>query len=166
MNRTSAIILLLSLACVATTSQAGRLYKWVDSGGKVSYHDRLPPEDSGYSVERKDFKTQVNRRDSGSKAMREAVKNSPVILYSVPKCAPCDLARSYLNKNQIPFKEKDVEKNRENSEKLDKLSGARNVPTITVGDKVITGFTQDWLEGELKSAGYPFKQEQNTESDQ
>ena len=42
---------LLMLPC--GMAMAEKMYKWVDSQGNVSYHDRPPSADAGYRVEEK-----------------------------------------------------------------------------------------------------------------
>jgi len=38
------VFLLLSAVLIASTAEAGRLYRWVDSEGQVHYGDKIPPE--------------------------------------------------------------------------------------------------------------------------
>ena len=89
------VILLVSLffSLSLMSANADRLYKWVDDSGRVSYHDRRPPEGSNYQVEKKIFKT-GRGNDPREQAIREAARKHPVALYSAPTCASCDLARS------------------------------------------------------------------------
>ncbi|HEU5338104.1 MAG TPA: glutaredoxin family protein, partial [Sulfuricaulis sp.] len=112
-----------------SAAQAGTLYKWVDSQGRVSYHDQLPPEGSGYRVEEK--KVRSAARSVSGQAKPES--NVPVILYSAPKCASCDLARLYLDKRKVPYTEKNVESDVKMQEELKEKSGSLSVPNIIVG---------------------------------
>jgi glutaredoxin len=145
------LILLIVLAFAGVASaHATRLYKWIDRDGNVSYHDRPPPTD-GYRVEEKRFGTGGSVYDSS----RGAPERLPVVLYSAPKCSPCDAARAYLERRGVPFTEKNVQSDAAAQQELAKRAGELAVPTITVGDKVMRGFLESLLEGELDQAGYP-----------
>lgn len=130
-----------------SAAQAETLYKWVDSQGRVSYHDRPPPEGSDYRVEQKNLGSPGN-------TAQESGKKVPVILYSAPKCASCDLARIYLNKRKVPYTEKNVESDIKLQQELKQKVGAVSVPTIVIGEKIMNGFLESLLEGELNAAGY------------
>lgn len=131
--------------------QAARLYKWVDKDGNVSYHDRRPFE-AGYRVEEKDIGA---RSQAPNDTPPEVIEKFPVVLYSASKCDSCDAARTYLKRRGIPFTEKNVEGDRKLQEELIKQAGGLAVPTIMVGTKILKGYMESLLEGELDDAGYP-----------
>jgi len=134
------------------TAQAATLYKWVGKDGKISYHDQPPPEHAGYRVEEKNL---GGREKTGTDESAAATEKFPIVIYTAPKCAGCDLARAYLEKRKVPYSEKNVENDPKLQEELKKKSGALSVPTITVGSKVMNGYMESLLEGELDQAGYP-----------
>jgi glutaredoxin len=137
------------LVLVSSPVAAEKLYKWVDQYGNVSYQDKPPPEGSG-RVEQKNIRT----KDTG--AGGDVGGKLPVTLYSAPKCSQCDLARLYLKQRKVPFSEIDVsEKNPEAQQEMVKKVGELLIPTITVGSKVMKGYMESLLEGELNAAGYP-----------
>lgn len=140
-------------ALIATGAQAGKLYKWVDADGNVSYQDKAPPEDNG-KVEHKELGKEKSAKPEGLDELAERV---PVVLYAIPKCSPCDLARNYLKARGVPFADKDASTDVAVQADLRKRAGSLSVPTIAVGEKVITEFSQAWLESELTQAGYPQK---------
>ncbi len=140
------ITALLLLPC--GTAMAEKMYKWVDSQGNVSYHDRPPISDTGYRVEEKN----VNARPA--RGSEDAGEKLPVVLYSVPVCAPCDQARAQLKKRKVTFTEKNVEKDVKLQEELKKKSGSLTVPALTVGTKVLSTYSEGWLDSELDQAGY------------
>jgi glutaredoxin len=151
MGRSCAFLVLVLTVAGLSAAQAASMYKWVDSQGRVSYHDRPPPEGSDYRVEEKTLRS----GESTTYQQAQPDKNVPVILYSAPKCASCDLARIYLDKRKVPYTEKNVESDLKFQEELKKKSGSVSVPTITVGEKVMKGYMESLLEGELDAAGYP-----------
>jgi glutaredoxin len=152
MMRVLLILLIASLALPWNTASAQKMYKWVDSNGKISYHDRPPPANSEFTVQEKRIKT---GREPGSDAAEEAVQKNPVVLYAVPKCPPCDAARTYLKSRNVPFADKDVEKDLKLQLELKSKAGSLSVPTILVGSKVLNGYLESLLAGELDQAGYP-----------
>lgn len=153
MARNTLIVVLATTLAVAP-AYAAKLYKWVDERGNVSYQDRPPPEGVG-RVEEKTVR-EGRGVDSGSPAATEAATKSPVTLYMVPKCSPCDAARVYLKKRGVPFTEINVsEKNPQAQQEMVKKIGELSVPTITVGSKIMQGYVESLLAGELDQAGYP-----------
>lgn len=143
-------LLLLSVVFLLPVAQAQKLYKWVDKDGRVSYHDQPPPADRAVRVEEKSLRT-----DTTGAADNDTAAKSPVVLYSTPKCNSCDLARQYLQKRRVPFTEKNVDGDRQLQDELIKQAGGLAVPTLVVGTKVMRGYLESLLEGELDQAGYP-----------
>lgn len=154
-------LLSLLLASVPL-AHAAKLYKWVDKDGNVSYHDR-PPDEAGYRVEEKNLGSRSNA--SAAAIPPEVLEKFPVVLYSAKKCSSCDGARSYLKSRGVPFTEKNVEGDRKLQDELIKQSGGLAVPTIMVGSKVMKGYLESLLEGELDQAGYPKANDDSSEAD-
>jgi glutaredoxin len=142
------LLLLCSAFFIVTGAHAQKLYKWVDKDGKVSYHDQ-PPTDAGYRVEEKRIGNTL-KEDS----QKQVAEKFPVVLYGTPKCSSCQAARAYLRNRGVPFTEKNVEGNRELQDELIKQAGELSVPTIKVGGKLMRGYIESLLEGELDDAGY------------
>jgi glutaredoxin len=153
MNRTNLLLLMVLVALGFPAAQAAGLYKWTDSQGRVSYHDQPPPADAGYRVEEKSFDTGHKSQEDGGLA--KAVEKYPVTLYSVPDCGACDLARAYLQKRKIPFSEQNLNASPELQQTLKKKIGSLSAPTIMIGEKVMKGYVESVLEGELNEVGYP-----------
>lgn len=67
-----------------------------------------------------------------------------VKVYTTHTCPYCDMAKDFLRKNKIKFKEIDVstEKARE---KVIELSGQRGVPIIDIDGKIVIGFDKPEL---------------------
>lgn len=136
-----------------SAAQADTLYKWVDSQGRVSYHDQPPPDGAGYQVQEKVLGPSNKTKQDDT--LSKITEKYPVVLYAVPGCPSCDQARAYLQKRKVPFTDQNVENNTALQETLKKKVGAVSVPTITIGDKVMKGYLESILEGELDDAGYP-----------
>ena len=148
------VIFLLIAALAVSTAHAEKLYKWIGKDGKISYQDRPPPSDAG-TVQEKDLAGRRTGATSDSEGGSAAAQKYPVVLYSVPKCNSCDDARAYLKKRHIPFSDKNVENNPSLQKELKDKAGQLSVPTLTVGSKVMDGYVQSLLAGELDQAGYP-----------
>ncbi|HKQ31198.1 MAG TPA: glutaredoxin family protein [Burkholderiales bacterium] len=152
MARVLFLLLTVSLALPWSTASAQKMYKWVDSNGKVSYHDRPPPANSEFTVQETRIK---GAREPGSDAAEDAAQKNPVVLYAVPKCPACDAARTYLKSRNVPFADKNVENDPKLQQELKAKAGGLSVPTIMVGTKVLNGYLESLLAGELDQAGYP-----------
>ena len=78
-----------------------------------------------------------------------------MVLFSIPECDGCDLIRSYLEKRNVPFEEKNVEDNPEIQEELKGVAGRLEVPLVLLGERVLRGYSRSVLETEFDSAGFP-----------
>ncbi len=154
-------------AAVATaplSGQAGKMYKWVDNDGSVTYQDKPPPGEA--TVMPGDPDTTSATADAD--ATQQSGENQPVTLFSVPVCESCDLVRMILDQNKVPFDEKNVEGNVAAQKELEETAGQLTVPVLVIGDKAITGFSISEIHQQLVSAGYTLAQrrvpEQSEES--
>ncbi len=155
--RQKRLLLTMGLLCIALAMPVAhgvRLYKWVDKDGNVSYHDRPPPSAEGYRVESRDFKLGGGAQPT-SAAIGKASEQFPVVVYTVPQCTSCDLARAYLDRRKVPFTDKDVARDVALQKELVDKTGSLTVPTIMVGEKIMKGYMESLLAGELDAAGYP-----------
>jgi len=145
------IVMAMVLLVGAQPAFATKLYKWVDEYGNVTYRD-TPPSDENIKYKEEDIS---GGSASGGSAADEAAEKNPIVLYSTPSCSACNSARAYLQSRGIPFEDKNVEGNGELQQELKKKAGEISVPTILIGSKVMRGYVQSLLEGELDAAGYP-----------
>lgn len=145
------VVCCLSMLAVAMPLSAAKAYKWVDPDGKITYQDRPPPPGMG-TVEEKEIATDEKKAAGGTP--EAAAEKYPVVLYSAAGCEQCDLARNYLQQRRIPFAEKNVSNNVLLQKELIEKAGALAAPTITIGSRVMRGFSRSLLEGELTEVGY------------
>jgi glutaredoxin len=144
-------IVVMALLVGAQPALATKLYKWVDEYGNVTYKD-TPPADESINYKEENIS---GGNGFGGSAADEAAEKFPVVLYSTPDCNACNSARSYLQSRGVPFQDKNVQGNGELQQELKKKAGEVSVPTILIGKKVMRGYVQSLLEGELDAAGYP-----------
>jgi glutaredoxin len=77
--------------------------------------------------------------------------NEKVVVYSTSWCQFCKKTREYLIANNIPFEDRDIEKGDAAIDQLYQSIGAKAIPQIVVGNKIISGFNQVLLAQELKA---------------
>ncbi|MGZ3254374.1 MAG: glutaredoxin family protein [Burkholderiaceae bacterium] len=150
--KTNKLLLSLVIVLCATTAQA-QMYKWVGPDGKITYSDTPPPR-SAKQVETKSFAAGGPNTAGLPYEVAEAVKNSPVKLYTTTKCVPCDQGRTLLSTRGIPFTEKAVSTN-EDIEQVRQISGDAQLPVLTIGRNKQKGFEAGAWNSALTYAGYP-----------
>jgi glutaredoxin len=148
-----ALALSLLVALLVAGGALAQQYRWVDEKGRVHYSD-TPPPPSAKSAQKKNLKgnavgTQPNYE------LTQAIKNSPVKLYSHPDCKQsCQTVRDTLNKRGVPFSEISAADNAGLAE-LRRVSGGESVPVLLVGNQVETSLSIDSINRALDLAGYP-----------
>lgn len=143
----------LLVATLFAAMPAHALYKVVGPDGKITYTDRpaVSPENKVQSV-----------GSNGSVAndvalpyeLRQAAQRYPVTLYSTKDCPPCDAGRQALRQRGIPFAEKSIS-TKEDGDALQRITGSRDLPALTVGAQVLRGFQRDDWNSYLDAAAYP-----------
>lgn len=146
-------VAIILFCCLATSVQAGELYRSIDAQGKVHYGDR--PLAGSDDVEQLRFSQPPVPDASLPYETQRAMQYFPVTLYVSADCgSPCQSARELLQQRGIPFTEKQVI-TQEDLDAFRKLSGGNGVPAATVGRAWLRGFlASDWNK-ELDLAGYP-----------
>ena len=139
------------LLLASIPAQAEKLYKLIDEQGNITYSDTKPDSDAG-SVEERDTSQPESDETSGLDQLSE---DTPIMFYSVPKCAACDMVRTYLNDTGFPFTELEVADDFDAQQKMKEAVGNLNVPTVTVGGRTLSGFNASALDAVLDVAGYP-----------
>jgi glutaredoxin len=147
------------LACLVlvfgTVSAAGQqMYRWTDEKGRVQFTD-TPPPPSAKGVQKKS--ATIGGADTGqqSYALAQAMKESPVTLYTSPLCKePCAAARDALNRRGVPFREIQVQ-DPQTREELKRVSGGEELPALLVGTSAQVGFVQSAFDALLDAARYP-----------
>ena len=151
MNTMLKLLRCAPLLLVAFQSQAQ--YKVTGPDGKVTYTDR-PPISTDSKV------TSINARSGASEVslpldLRRAVSRYPVTLFVAGAgCEPCDSGRQFLRQRGIPFSERQVQ-TPEDNEALERLSGGRDAPTLSIGTQILRGLSPEIWGSYLDAAGYP-----------
>lgn len=150
--KTNKLLFSLVILSCAMTAQA-QMYKWVGPDGKVTYSD-APPPSSVKQVEMKSLSVGGPSTAGLPYELAEAVKNSPVKLYTMAKCLSCDDGRKLLNTRGIPFTEKTVSTNQD-IEQLRQISSSDKLPLLIIGRNKESGYSVSNWNTALTSAGYP-----------
>ena len=148
------ILLLACLANMPLSAQAGELYRWVDSSGKIYYGD--VPSTSAVRIEVKKFPDDIKSNEYMPYETRRAQQNFPVTLYVAEGCGEtCNQARSLLSKRGIPYSEKQL-RTKQDFEVFKQLSGLEGAtPVLAVGKVFLKGFSSEQWNNELDIASYP-----------
>ena len=130
-------------------------YKVIGPDGKITYSDRAPNATEG-KVSAVGGRAAAQAADADLPfELRQAATKYPVTLYTVTgACEPCASARQLLRQRGIPYSERQVVTN-EDSEALEKLSGGREAPTLTIGAQTLRGLAAEVWSSYLDAAGYP-----------
>lgn len=142
---------LLLLLCAA--SAHAQLYKWVGADGKVTYSDTPPPKTAS-RVETRSLTIGGASAADFPFELAEAIKNSPVTLYTSRNCIPCDDGRKLLSGRGVPFNEKTVNSN-EDIAQFKQAGGDGQLPLLTIGRMRERGFEPGAWNSALSAAGYP-----------
>ena len=74
-----------------------------------------------------------------------------VVLYSTAWCQFCKATRKFLEENNIAYEDRDIEKGNEHTDKLYASIGAKAIPQVVIGNKIISGFNEKLIREELKA---------------
>ncbi len=128
--------LLTTALAISPPLMADEIYKWVDENGKVHFSDTKPESEA---VEKIDIQVNTYTNVSFDSSIFDV--GPEVVMYSTTWCGYCKKAKRYFEKNNIAYKELDIEKSSAAAAAYKKL-GARGVPVILVGDKRMNGFSE------------------------
>lgn len=149
---------LLALAVgLALPSTGQAQYKVVGPDGKVTYTDRPPPAGNGTTSPVGVPAAAATDAGSGLASLpfelRQVASRYPVTLYTSTSCEACDVGRQYLRQRGIPYREKVAGNN--DGDALQRATGARAIPALTIGAQVVQGWSADSWGSYLDAAGYP-----------
>jgi glutaredoxin len=145
----------LALTLLALPSHA--LFKVVAPDGTVTYTDRPPAASVGRAAPLGKEAPAANTAAALASLpleLRQIAVRFPVTLYTSTDCAPCESGRRLLQGRGVPFVERQV-LNNDDAEALDRLTGGRSVPTLTIGGQALRGYADGDWQSYLDAAGYP-----------
>ncbi len=136
----AALAIVFSHAAPATT-----VFQCKDAAGRISFQDRCPPGT-----------TEVGAKKYGSKKPSGAGAASlePVTLYLIEDCEACEQIKEFMAIRGVAVTEKDVNTSPDNQKELQDRIGGLSVPTVLIGETLITGYDRNRLLAALREAGY------------
>ena len=153
-RRSRLVVHLLALFALWLSLPAQALYKVVGADGKVTYTDRIPAPADGKVTPLSGKGNNVTDPTTLPFELRQVTARYPVTLYTIADCPPCDSARALLRQRGIPYSERLVV-TEEDAETLQRLTGSRDAPTLTIGQQPLRGLAAESWNAYLDSAGYP-----------
>ena len=154
-SKTKRLLAWAPLLAVLLVAPAHAQYKVIGADGKVTYTDRAPASAEGKVTALGTRAAPVVAEVALPQELRQATSRYPVTLYvTTGACEPCDGARQLLRQRGVPFSEKQVV-TAEDSEALERLTGARDAPTVTLGAQTLKGLSTEVWNSYLDAAGYP-----------
>ena len=148
----TAFALLLLISGLAA-AQVQQVYRYIDVDGRVVYSDKPPPPGAKDAQAKRIGGNSIETSDL-SFATAQAQERYPVTLYTFACGVVCDTAQAVINKRGVPHTIIDVSVG-DGAERLKRLSGGLDAPTIQVGDQYATGFNEGKWQAMLTDAGYP-----------
>jgi glutaredoxin len=145
----------LGAALLLAASGVQAQFKVIGADGKVTYTDREPSQPEG-RVTALGAKAAVQAAEPDLPFdLRQVTSKYPVTLYTTNgACEPCAQGRQYLKQRGVPFSERQAASS-DDIDALEKISGGREAPTLTIGSQVLRGFAGDSWGQYLDAAGYP-----------
>ncbi len=149
-------LLVVSALLFSPISSAGKLYKWVDADGNVSYQDTPPPDGQKYeATQLSEKKLGRLKTETADTKLDDIANAAPISLYIVSDCDSCDFVRSFLDNRGVPYTAKNVESDEALKDELMNKAKKMQVPATEIGGKVVFGYRKAEIESALQAAGYP-----------
>ena len=150
----AATFAVFAIAALFSTSSQAQVYRIVGSDGKITFSDKPPVTESTPRVGIANSSSAGGGSVALPYELRQVASKYPVTLYVGDNCGPCGAGRSMLTSRGIPFAEKTVSSN-EDAQALQRLSGDRSLPFMTIGSQQLRGFSDSEWTQFLDAAGYP-----------
>lgn len=156
-RRTLPLVLVATMLMACGITASAETYRWKDPRtGRMVISDQPPP--AGVAPTRRGAPGPAAPAAGGGSlpyAVREAMRDFPVRLYTAPQCkTECQEARQVLQGRGIPYREESVA-TRAALEDLKRLAGQDAVPVLQVGQEVLVGMQLGRWNQTLDLAGYP-----------
>ena len=93
----------------------------------------------------------------GEKNLQTKTHPTPTVtpvVYLAPKCPACEAVRKFFQEREISTEEKNIDGNLELQNELKELVGDLKIPTIVVGDRVLTDYKKADLMNAMMAIGY------------
>lgn len=149
--------LVTALLLGAAAVQAQTVYRIVGPDGKVTFSDKAPATPAASVSARSATGKPLDANTQNSNLpyeLRQVVARFPVTLYAGAGCVPCNAGRMLLQSRGIPYTEYTIASN-EDVEALQRISGDKSLPFLTIGGQKIKGYSEAEWSQFLNAANYP-----------
>lgn len=136
-------LLLLSLCSIAAA--AATVVECEDAAGERTFLSVCPPGST--AVQSKEYQTEIPG------AIPSAAELD-VLIYLAPDCPACDAFMRFFNRYGITPTRKDITDNRELQLELMKIAGALKVPTVIIGETILSNYKEKELIDLIEGMGY------------
>lgn len=144
-----------AVLCLAATAALAQ-YKVVGPDGRVTYTDRAPADASARVTPLGQAGgAETARPNALPLELQRIVQRYPVTLYTSADCTPCDAGRQLLQQRGIPYTERSVGSSSDDGVALERATGARSLPALTIGAQALSGFSPAQWSSYLDAAGFP-----------
>lgn len=75
-----------------------------------------------------------------------------ITIYTTSTCPYCVQAKQYLAQRNVPYRELNVQQDRQALQEMVELTGRRSVPVIRCGDEVLVGFSPSRMDQLIECA--------------
>lgn len=140
------LITCMVVMALGSNTYAAKLYKWVDKDGNISYQDQPPPKNA------KILKEDTINLDTPVK--KNTGNTTPLRVYTVANCNACDNLIARLESMGVPTESRLLDQDEEATRRILEQSDSLMVPTVFLGDQIITNINIDSLSSQLEQAGY------------
>ena len=149
----TAFALLVLCSGIAGAQVQQQVYRYIDADGRVVYRTSRRRRTAREAQAKRIGSNSIETSEL-SYAVQQAQERFPVTLYTFACGVVCDTAEGVLNKRGVPHSVVDVSQG-DGAERLKRLSGGLDAPTVQVGDQYATGFNEGKWQAMLNDAGYP-----------
>ena len=132
--------------------QAGKLYKWVDENGVVSYQDSPPPKGSKI----------LEESTTETQAVRAVASKDPITIYTVENCDACAQVVKHLQELNVPLVELPLHNDREAQDIILERGNSLIAPTMFIGEQMLQGGNITNIERALNDSGYVVEKSEST----
>ena len=129
MSICSKVSLFFILFLSVGTLSGADIQKWTDADGKVHYGERPPSS------------AEVSAAQGNISVVEGANASTSVSLYSTKSCGYCKKARAYMDKNNIQYREYDIEESNVANSRFEQMGG-RAVPFLVMKGRTQQGYSQ------------------------
>lgn len=105
----------------------------------------------------KDSDLTSKKKMDGLKA--NAARPPEVIVYSMPSCPYCTMAKSYLEGKGVKFVEYDVSNDKKRATEMVRASGQNAVPVLQINGRIVIGFDRQLIDDALARKKPPTREE-------